>query len=140
MRSPNDLWRLKRIKALSPELCKRRHQVALTLGNHPVMVVSPAGRQFVVDVKGLYRRALWQVRPKPMRDDLFYVFALVPDPDEGPNPFFILTQTEVSDGIKDAVTRWVARDSARANQEDTRPGVLHDFARQHENCWDKLLP
>lgn len=127
--------------AVASELCKRGYQVALTLGNHPtidLMVVSPAGRKFVVDVKGLYQRNMWQVTPKPMCDDLIYIFALVPDPSRGPNQFFILTQKEVSDGIKDAVARWVARNPARAGLVDTRPGVLPGFASQHEDRWDKL--
>jgi hypothetical protein len=54
--------------AVASELCKRGYQVALTMGNHPVvdlMVVSPKGVQFLVDVKGLHRGPnLWQVRRK----------------------------------------------------------------------------
>jgi len=41
--------------AVASELCNRGCQVALTLGNHPmidIMVKSPRGRSFHVDVKG----------------------------------------------------------------------------------------
>jgi len=41
--------------AAASELCRRKYQVALTLGNHPetdLMVVSPSGVQFLVDAKG----------------------------------------------------------------------------------------
>jgi hypothetical protein len=42
--------------AVASELRKRRYQVALTLGNHPaadLIVISPEGLPFSVDVKGL---------------------------------------------------------------------------------------
>jgi len=44
--------------AAASELCRRSYQVALTLGNQPsvdIMVMSPNGYQFKIDVKGLYR-------------------------------------------------------------------------------------
>src|ERR1700683_1792340 len=55
---------------VASELCKRGYQVALTMGNHPVvdlMVVSPKGKQFSIDVKGLYKRNFWVVNPKNER-------------------------------------------------------------------------
>jgi hypothetical protein len=53
------LFRFNLIGTRSSELCKRKCQVALTLGNHPLfdlMVVGPNGKSFKVDVKGLYKR------------------------------------------------------------------------------------
>jgi hypothetical protein len=94
--------------AVASELCKMGHQVALTMGNHPevdLMVVSPKGVHFDVDVKGQYQRNFWPVKVKRTRDDLFYVFTRVP---EGkPNTFFILAQDQVNKGIK------ADRDNAR---------------------------
>ena len=60
--------------AVASELCKQGYQVALTLGNHPtvdLMVVSPGGKQFLVDVKGQYSPNFWSVKRKPKTDDLF---------------------------------------------------------------------
>jgi hypothetical protein len=125
--------------AVASELCKRDYQVALTLGNHPavdLMVVSPKGIQFLVDVKGLYRPNFWQVQPKKQRDNLFYVLALVPD--VGQNRFFVMTQKEVNDDIKKNTDEWRTRDPARANMEDSRPGVSTKCAEQHEDRWDAL--
>lgn len=51
--------------AVASELCKRGYQVALTMGIHPVadlMVVSPKGVPFLIDVKGQYRKHPWPVR------------------------------------------------------------------------------
>jgi len=78
--------------AVASELCKRGYEVAFTMGNHPtvdLMVISPSGIQFLVDVKGQYRPNFWPVSQKKKRDRLFYVLAFVPD--DGKNQFFILT-------------------------------------------------
>src|ERR1700687_3100631 len=87
--------------AVASELCKRGYEVALTMGNHPVvdlMVYSPKGRAFFVDVKGQYKPNFWPVRPKATRGKLFYVLALVPE--NARNQFFILTQDQVNEGIR----------------------------------------
>lgn len=89
--------------AVASELCKKGYEVALMMGNRPtadIMVYSPGGKAFVIDVKGQYKRNWWVVREKPEREDAFYVFALVPD--VGANRFFILTQAEVNKGIRDS--------------------------------------
>jgi hypothetical protein len=61
--------------AVASELCKRSYQLALTLGNHPavdLMVVSPSGRSFSIDVKGVSSRSGWlvpdQARPYARRE------------------------------------------------------------------------
>jgi len=60
--------------AVASELCKQGYEVALTMGNHPsvdLMVRSPGGDQFGVDVKGLYTRNFWVVKRKAPRSDLY---------------------------------------------------------------------
>jgi len=87
--------------AVASELCKRGYQVALTLGNHPavdLMVRSPNGAQFTVDVKGLQRTNPWLVRATSLQDDLFYIFAFVPT--GATNQFHIATQKEVNAALK----------------------------------------
>ena len=117
--------------------------MALTLGNHPtvdLMVVSPSGKQFLVDVKGQYRRNFWPVKRTPKRDDLFYVLAYVPD--NAPNQFFVMTQEQVEQAIEDNTSRWLARRAAKGITEpgniDSLTGVEDATARQHENAWDVL--
>ena len=76
--------------AVASELCKRGYEVALTMGNYPVidlMVVSPKGVPFLIDVIGRYKKNFWPVRLKTTRGKLFYVLAFVPD--VGQNRFFI---------------------------------------------------
>jgi hypothetical protein len=132
--------------AVASELCKRGYQVALTMGNHPVvdlMVVSPKGIQFLVDVKGLHKGPnFWQVRRKEETDNkLFYVFALVPSDTHKANRFFILTQSQVNDGIridwKDAKARRKAK--GRSGEPADIKGVTWKFAECHEKKgWESL--
>jgi hypothetical protein len=110
--------------AVASELCKRDYQVSLTLGNHPIidlMVISPCGEQFLVDVKGLWKPAPWFVKRKPITRNLYYVLTYVP-PGE-PNQFFVMSQATANELIRDHPTasdiRWVA-------------------AEQHLNRWDVL--
>jgi hypothetical protein len=125
--------------AVASELCKRGYQVALTLGNHPtidLMVVSPSGKPFLVDVKGQYSPNFWPVKPKAQRQDLFYVLAFVPD--GASNSFSILTQDEANADIEKNTKEWRERDAARADAEDRMPGVSQEFAKKNEGRWDKL--
>ena len=65
--------------AVASELNKRGYKAAMTLGNHPIvdlMVQSPSGIQFTVDVKGLHARNFWPVKEKKLQEKLFYIFAL----------------------------------------------------------------
>lgn len=86
--------------AVASELCKRGYEVAFTMGNHPsvdLMAISPGNIEFTIDVKGLYKPNFWVVKPKPVKDRLFYIFAYVPD--DAANQFFILDQARVNEEI-----------------------------------------
>jgi len=126
--------------AVASELCKRGYQVALTLGNHPVidlMVVSPSGKQFAIDVKGLYKPTFWGVREQEKRDNLFYLFAYVPD--TAANRFFIVPQGKVSKGI----AAYRAKGIAKGRDPDVTklwPGVPWGFVLPYENAWQLLPP
>jgi hypothetical protein len=128
--------------AVASELCKKGFEVALTMGNHPtadIMVYSPGGHAFVIDVKGQYKRNWWVVREKPEREDAFYVFAFVPD--VGQNRFFVLTQAEVNTGIREEFdkvrTRAIAKGRS-ADKVENFPCVAFRWAEPHEDRWDKL--
>jgi hypothetical protein len=129
--------------AVASELCKRGYEVALTMGNHPIvdlMVISPKGKPFLVDVKGLYKRNPWPVREKKKRHDkLFYVFAFVPN--DTINRFFILSESQVNVGIRtdwdDAIQRRKAK--GLSGEPGDLKGVQWNFAERYEDCW-KALP
>lgn len=118
------------------------YEVALTMGNHPtadIMVYSPGGKAFVIDVKGQYKRNWWVVREKPEREDAYYIFAFVPD--IGANCFFVLTQTEVDRDIRAEFENARSRAIAKGRSTDKVeifPCVAFKWAEPHESCWEKL--
>lgn len=112
------------------------------MGNHPnvdLMVTSPAGMQFSIDVKGLYKRNFWVIEPKAIKPNLFYVLAFVPD--ESANQFFILDQATVNTEIGLGVQRAKANaiKSGRSLEKvKLFQGVSWSFAERFQS-WD-LLP
>ena len=131
--------------AVASELCKRGYEVAFTMGNHPsvdIMVKSPGGVSFGIDVKGLYKKNFWVVKPKPLRDSLYYVFAFVPD--DGPNEFFVLNQAEVNAEVEVEFNN--ARSRAEAKARSTAKVELFPciswkrMAENYKGQWDNCLP
>lgn len=112
------------------------------MGIHPVidlMVVSPRGIPFHIEVKGQYKKHSWPVRLKKARWKLFYVLAFVPD--VGQNRFFILTpeaeEREIQRDLQDGIARRRAR--GLHGEPLYPPNVEWDFAKKHEGAW-KVLP
>ncbi|WP_375788091.1 hypothetical protein ACE10Z_11955 [Bradyrhizobium sp. Pha-3] len=129
--------------AVASELCKQGYEVAFTMGNHPsvdLMVNSPSGCAFSIDVKGLYKKNFWAVSPKKVKEGLFYVLAYVPD--DGSNRFFILSQAQVNEEIKAdyAVARANAVKKGRSTERaGAFPGIPWKRAEKFEDKW-KVLP
>ena len=122
------------------ELVRRDYTVSFTLGyNTPVadlMVGTPSGDQFWVDVKGLASRTDWLLKPKVQRKNLFYVLVyLSPIAEPGkarqPDQFFVLTQAEANDLER-------RYRSNRPKNKTTMPGFLFSSAEAHRDRWDKL--
>jgi hypothetical protein len=132
--------------AVASELCKRGYQVALTLGNHPavdLMVQSPKGVQFTIDVKGLYKSNFWVVKEKELKDRLFYVFAFVPTGTE--NRFHIATQKEVNAALKAKYEvdrkRTIAKGKSMPSEDKISISVLpFKLEPQWEDKWSILPP
>ena len=128
--------------AVASELCKRGYEVAFTLGNHPLMdlmVISPNREEFLVDVKGLYKRNYWLVRQQQPRGRLFYVFAFVPN--DAPNQFFILTQSQVNEGIQADLEHTRARTRVRGTVLDEThylSCIEWNFALRYKDAWGAL--
>jgi hypothetical protein len=93
--------------AVASELCKRGYVVSFTMGNTTpiadLMVVSPQGKMFLIDVKGLYRINPWLVKCKPVQANLFYALAFVPS--DTPNRFFVISQSEIDSLIRSELKR-----------------------------------
>ena len=128
--------------AVASELCKLGYEVAFTMGNHPsvdIMATSPSEVSFGIDVKGLYRKNFWSVRPKPFKANLFYIFTFVPD--AARNRFFILTQEQVLAGIaldRERVINTALAKGRPTDKADAFPGVAWSIAENYENAWSTL--
>jgi hypothetical protein len=128
--------------AVASELIKREYEVAFTTGNHPqkdLMVISPGGVAFTVDVKGLYTKNAWVVRTRPTVKGLFYILAHVPT--GLPNQFFILTQHEVDEGIRNNLSGWKSRKKAKglaADESRYVDGFNWKYAVTFKEAWQKL--
>lgn len=119
--------------AVASELCKQGYEVAFTMGNHPeadLMVLSQSKKSFVVDVKGLYKKNPFVIKPKGARRDLYYVLAFVPD--VGPNEFFVLSQEEVRKASMAELKRL-----GRA-EDYTMPGLSWPCVQSFKNKWNSL--
>lgn len=84
------------------ELTRRGYQVALTLGNAvytDLMVESPSGHHFDVDVKGQSTKGFWIVKKRTPDDNRYFILVYVPrDSDEAPQ-YFILSSIEMENLI-----------------------------------------
>jgi hypothetical protein len=130
--------------AVASELCKRGYQVALTMGNHPavdLMVISPKGKQFSIDVKGLYKPNYWPVGKKPERRDLYYVFAFVPD--ERPNEFYVVDQKTVNRLIH-AHFQHKRESRLSRGKSDKKVGRFSDISwkqlQPYKDAWKSTIP
>ena len=118
--------------AVASELCKRGYEVSFTMGNTTptadLMVVSPSGEMFLVDVKGLYRTNPWLIKRKPKNARLFYVLAFVPT--AAPNQFFVLSQQEA--------TSLIEAELKRLGRPDNYPvtGFVWKRAQEYKDRWD----
>jgi hypothetical protein len=121
--------------AVASELCKLGYEVAFTMGNTApiadLMVVSPVHRkQFLIDVKGLYRVNPWLIKRKSARPNLFYVLAFVPK--GKPNQFFVLTQAAAYAHIRSELKR------LKRAETYSMTGVVWKLVEKHRDAWDVL--
>jgi hypothetical protein len=73
------------------ELARRGYNVQITDSRFPVvdmLVVSPSGHYFGIDVKGQRTKNFWRFNAREPKDDLFYAFVYVPE--EGTPRVFIM--------------------------------------------------
>ena len=121
---------------VAAELTRKGYMVALTLGNAPttdLMVVSPSGKQFKVQVKGLSSKNFWLIK-KRQENDLYYVFVYLPK-DSKPPKFFIMNSKEVANKIEEHKKFVEPRGKIYKKFDE---GFNWSTVLEHENKWDKL--
>ena len=81
----------------SAELTRRGYLVSLTFGNAPssdLLVQSPNGSHFTVDVKGQSNKSFWLIQPRPSSSDHYFMLVYLTKNGEMPT-YFILSSDEL---------------------------------------------
>jgi len=122
---------------VAAELTRRGYLVSLTLGNAPVadlLVVSPRGKHFMIDVKGQATRNFWIIKRRAPRDDLFYILVYLPKGNERPR-FFILSSSELMEE-REEYRRHIELKGRK--YRDELGGINWSTALKYEDRWDGL--
>lgn len=120
------------------ELTRRGYLVSLTFGNAPVadlLVTSPCGRHFMVDIKGQSTPNFWLIQPREQDNNLFYIFVFLPKPIIDPPAYFIMSCAEM------LMERNAYRDHIMSNSgpyRDELGGFNFSAVEKYQNHWDTL--
>jgi hypothetical protein len=109
------------------------------MGNHPsadLMVISPSGTSFCIDVKGQYQKNAWLVKRGPRREGLYYVFAFVPD--DKPNEYFVLSQDTLFNELEKELASLKSVRGASFDEESYPTYVGWKEALQYKDAWASL--
>lgn len=122
---------------VAAELTRRGYLVSLTLGNAPVidlLVVSPNGVSFKVDVKGQATRNFWLIKRIKPQNDLFYFLVYLPKNLETLK-FFIFNSEELMKKREEYKEHIEAKSG---KYRDELGGINWGTALDFENKWEKL--
>jgi hypothetical protein len=122
---------------VAAELTRGGYLVSLTLGNArfaDLLVVSPRGTQFMIDVKGQSTRNFWLIQRREETKDRFYVLVYLPKGGEAPT-YFVVSCEELMARREEYRLRIV--ESGR-NYDDRLGGINWATAFEWENRWDVL--
>ena len=118
------------------ELTRRGHLVSLTFGNAPVadlLVQSPEGSQFTVDVKGQSTKNFWLIQRRDPIPDHYFVLVYVPKGKEPPS-FYILS----SDEMMTKRTEYELESTKRGKYRDDMGGFNWSTALPYQDRWEAL--
>lgn len=119
------------------ELAIRGYTVQLTDSRFPtedLLVVSPSGKHFGIDIKGQTKRSLWRVKEPPHNSELFYAFVYVPIDDE-PKVYLMDCET-----LRKLWWNYKNRIKANKTKRETEPwGLNWSDPHDYEDCYS-LLP
>jgi hypothetical protein len=120
------------------ELTRCGYLVSLTLGNAPecdLVVRSPLGVHFEIDVKGVSSRNFWLIQEREPRVDLYFVLVYLTPAPTSPS-FFIMSSSEVMAAIADLKRQTIA---AGKNWPASGAGINWGTSLTYENRWS-ILP
>ena len=118
------------------ELTRRGYLVSLTFGNAPVsdlLVRSPNGKQFTVDVKGQSTKNFWLIQPRLANPEHFFILVFLPKQNKPPQ-YFIMSSDELMRLREEYKQAMLARGKCR----DDLGGINWSTALGYDNKWDNL--
>jgi hypothetical protein len=118
------------------ELTRRGYLVSLTLGNAPfadLLVQSPKGAKFAIDVKGQSTKNFWLIQNRPKNDDHYFVLVFLSKNMEQPK-YFIMSSNELMRKREEYKNRMIEGGRYR----DDLGGINWSTAFDYENKWDNL--
>jgi len=120
------------------ELTRRGYLVSLTFGDATgtdLLVRSPNGKQFTVDVKGQSTKNFWLIQPRVRNPEHFFILVFLPKQNLPPQ-YFIMSSDELMrrrDEYKQSVR-------SRGKYRDELGGINWSTALDCEGKWGNLPP
>lgn len=121
---------------VAAELTRRGYLVSLTFGNAAItdlLVQSPNGKKFTVDVKGQSNKSFWLVQRRSGDPDHYFILVYLPPNLEKPT-YFILSSEE----IMRRRAEYEEASRARGKYRDELGGMNWTTAFQYKDKWDYL--
>jgi hypothetical protein len=118
------------------ELTRRGYLVSLTFGNAPIsdlLVKSPNGVQFSVDVKGQSTRNFWLIQSRETDQNHYYILVFLPQLPQHPK-FFILSSKELMKKREEHKQHILPK----RTYNDKLGGINWTTAFDYEDKWDSL--
>jgi hypothetical protein len=120
------------------ELTRRGYLVALTFGNAlktDLMVESPNGHHFTIDVKGQANKSFWLVQQRARDPDHYFILIFLPKDNTAPQ-FFVLS----SDELMRRREEYKTQSTARGKYRDDLGGINWTTAFEYRDKWENLPP
>jgi len=118
------------------ELTRRGYLVSLTFGNTPVsdiLVQSPEGHNFTVDVKGQSTKNFWLIQRRPENPDHYFILVYISKKLEPPR-YFVLSSNELMRRREEYRERVLSKRRYR----DELGGINWSTAFDYEDKWENL--
>lgn len=110
--------------------------MSLTFGNAPVadlLVQSPEGALFTIDVKGQSTKNFWLIQRREAKSNHYFIFVYLPK-DGGSPKYFIAS----SGNIMSHREEYKKRMETKGRYRDDLGGINWSTALEYENKWDVL--
>lgn len=121
---------------VAAELTRRGYLVSLTFGNAPIadlIVQSPSGNPFTVDVKGQSSKNFWLIQRRDHKPNHYFILVYLPK-NHGTPQYYILSSEELMFKREEYEKSSIVRGKYR----DDLGGINWSTAFDYENKWETL--